>query len=433
MSPTASVRGGLGPHAIRVLAISTLVIVLAALITIVGAVRSSSYELRATFNDARGLIAGGEVQAGGITVGRIRRVFLNDDDLPEAVMEIDKDFRVHEGARANLRLGSNAGVVNRVVDLTQGDRSAPELRPGATLGRGQTDEPVNFDEAATTFNPRTRADLREFIIGLDRSTRGRGGDIAGTLRSSSPALNETADLLAQANVDLLALRTMVRQGARAVSALASSPEDVAAAIDETGRLLRTTGRRHAELRDSVRTLDSALVRTGHLLGTVRTATPNLRRLVRGVDPLVTELGRLSRVLIPARRAAGPFLKATRRLVVSGPGTLRGLRPIIAAAFPVTDVVGPLATSALPLAQSLRAYAPDIAGFLQNFGSAIGGYDAAGHSLHIFASVGPPQDTTPIDGSDCGPGVLKPPFVRVPGVAECEPWSNFRDSFLKASP
>ena len=36
-------------------------------------------------------------------------------------MAIDDDFRLHEGATADIRLASNVGAVNRTVELTQGD------------------------------------------------------------------------------------------------------------------------------------------------------------------------------------------------------------------------------------------------------------------------------------------------------------------------
>ena len=46
---------------------------------------------------------------------------LNERDVPEVRMRIDDDFRLHEGAKADIRLGSNVGAVNRTVELIQGE------------------------------------------------------------------------------------------------------------------------------------------------------------------------------------------------------------------------------------------------------------------------------------------------------------------------
>jgi hypothetical protein len=43
-------------------------------------------------------------------------------------------------------------------------------------------------------------------------------------------------------------------------------------------------------------------------------------------------------------------------------------------------------------------------------------------------MGPPH-TNPIGEADCGPGLLELPFTRAPGTLECEPWTDFRDSFI----
>ena len=68
-------------------------------------------------------------------------------------MQIDDDFALHKGAFADIRLASNIGAVNRVVDLSQGDVSLPELGDGTMLSGSQTDNPVDFDLAVSTLTP----------------------------------------------------------------------------------------------------------------------------------------------------------------------------------------------------------------------------------------------------------------------------------------
>ncbi len=92
-------------------------------------------------------------------------------------MAIDDDFRLRQGAFANIRLASNVGAINRYVDLTQGDGAgaAPTARRS---GPSSTDQPVDLDLAVSTLDPRTRASRRASCWpNVDAATRGRGPDI----------------------------------------------------------------------------------------------------------------------------------------------------------------------------------------------------------------------------------------------------------------
>ena len=427
----------LGPNATRVAAFAALVI---GIIVVVLAVKSSSggtYETKAVFDDVRGLIPGGEVTAGAITVGVVKTVALNENDEPEVTMSIEDGYPLHEGAVANIRLGSNVGAVNRTIDLTQGDITKPRLAAGTTLGRTSTDQPVNFDLAIETLDPPTRANIRRFIIGLDSALKGRGEDFDRSLQFSSTALNETANLVAQVNRDGEALRTLVEQGDRVVSALASSPQDLGQAADNTAAVLQTTGNRQAELSRAMRLLGPALTGGRQTLDRLAGATPDLRRLVAGLDPVVNELKPFARQLPRTTKAAGPFLTQTRKLVKGGPRDLREADPIIDAAIPIGTEFPPVIERAIPLAKDLTAYIPETIGFFQNFGAATGSYDSNGHMINLAAGYAltlPPSTAgARIDGADCGPGLLDRPFTRLPGTNECKPWHDYQKAFDKIDP
>ena len=98
------------------------------------------------FDDVRGLIPGGQVKAGGVTVGTVEEVTFGDDGLPRVDMRINDEFRLRQGAFANIQLASNVGGINRYIELTQG--TGPELPNDATLGPSHTDQPVDLDLGA---------------------------------------------------------------------------------------------------------------------------------------------------------------------------------------------------------------------------------------------------------------------------------------------
>jgi phospholipid/cholesterol/gamma-HCH transport system substrate-binding protein len=421
----------IGPYAARVAVISALALALAAALLLIAAARDT-YEVRAVFDDVRGLIPGGDVTAGSIVVGTVTEVELNDEGDPEVTMEITDDFRLHRGAFADIRLGSNVGAVNRVVDLTEGDPSAPELADGSTLAGRQTDNPVNFDLAVSTLTPRVRAQIKRVLIGLDRALAERGPDLARTLRHSSTSLNETANLLAEVNADGESMRRLVAEGSRVVSALAESPQDLGEAAERTALLLRVTGARQEELRASTRSLGPSLASTRELLERAEASVPTLRTLVAGAGPVVDELGPFARIVPDAGRAAAPFLAETRRLVRAAPGQLRAQRPLLRVGPPTVRELVPLIDRLNPIADELRVWTPETVGFFQNAADSAANYDANGHMVRITTTA---ANTLPpsaggggaIGSSDCRPGLLEPPFHRTPGIAECDPWEEWPES------
>ena len=427
-----SLRARLGPNATRVAVVTALVLFALLALVFISSTSAGTYEVRAVFEDVRGLIPGGEVKAGAVTVGAVDTVELNAEDEPEVTMDVEEDFQLHEGAVANIRLGSNVGAVNRTVDLTQGDVSRPELPRGTVLRGASTDQPVNFDTAVETLDPPTRADIKRFLLGLEAALRGRGGDFDRTLKYSSTALNETAGLLAAVSEDGEALRTLVSEGDRVLSALASNPQALGEGAENMARLLATTANHEADLAESTEELAPALAAGRRTLDRLASATPELRRLVSGARPVVDELKPFAHELPDATKAAGPFLAETRTLVRGGPGDLRRIGPIIEEAAPIATDFPPVIEKAIPLAKDLAAYVPETLGFFQNFGAAGSTFDKVGHILTLAVSPiqVPPASTTSreIGPEECAPGMLEKPFIRLPGTNECEPWPNFAKSF-----
>jgi hypothetical protein len=217
-----------------------------------------------------------------------------------------------------------------------------------------------------------------------------------------------------------------------VSALAESPGDLGAAAESTAALLDVTARRQTELAASIRQLGPALAGGRALLDRTRAAVPNLRTLVAGGGPLLDQLEPFAELVPDASRAAGPFVAQTRRLVLDAPDQLRAQRPLLRAAPPVLDRLSPLLDRLNPVADQLRVFTPETIGFFQNAADAAAPYDANGHLIRIATTLGnsPPPSTYgsgEIGSSDCGPGLLEHPFHRTPGVNECDPWEQWRDS------
>jgi len=430
------VRGLAGSEALAEVGpvLARVVVVVAVLtVTIVAAIMVTrpygDYEVVAVFDDTRGLIEGGEVTAGFQEVGSVEEITLGDDGLPRVRMRIDGEYDLHQGAFADIRLSSNVGAINRVVDLTQGNTEAPELEDGDTLGPSSTDQPVDLDAAVSTLDPKTRADAARVLARLDAATVGRGKDLDATLRHSSEALNETADLLAQVNTDGAALRSLIVDTGTTVGALAESPGDLGASAERTATLLRVAGGRQAELRRSVQSLGPALSSGRLALESLDSAIPELRGLVVEGKPLLGRLGPVAKRLPPLVKQARPALRSARRLVRSGPRQFPRITPLLAEAVPLTRELEPAVRQLNPLLDYVRAYAPETVGFFQLGADAISNYDRNGHLVRFTPPpIQMPRHPELIGPAHSGPGSLVSPFNRYPGVLEGEPWIDFAGSF-----
>lgn len=419
----------LGPVIARAAAIVAVLVV-----TIVAAIIVTrpygNYEVNAVFDDTRGLIEGGKVTAGFQQIGSVEEITLGEDGLPLVTMQIDGDFKLHQGAFADVRLTSNVGAINRVVDLTQGDLDAPELSDGDTLGPSSTDQPVDLDAAVATLDPKTRAEAAKLLAGLDRATVGRGPDLNETLQYSSRALNETANLLANANADGEALRSLLADTSTVVGALAQSPGELGAAAERTATLLSITGARQAELRRSVEAIGPALASGRLTLERLEAAVPDLRGLVVEGLPLLRRLRPVARALPPTIKHLRPVLAQTRKLIRTAPKDAKRLQPLLADAIPLLRELDPTLSQLNPALDHLRAKGPEVVGFFQLGADAIANYDVNGHMIRFSAiPIQFPRHPNLTGPSENVAGSLVPPFDRTPGMLEGEPWEDYAQSFI----
>jgi phospholipid/cholesterol/gamma-HCH transport system substrate-binding protein len=416
-----------GPVIVRLAALLALAGTTVLVILLVAAT-GGSYRVTAVFEDVRGLIGGASVKAGGVPVGRVEDIRFGPDGLPRVRMAIDDDFRLRRTAFADVRLQSNAGSLNRYVELIRG--TGPDLPDGALIGHGRTDEPVNLDQALSDLDPKTRADVGHILAALDRATRRRGDHLARALRYSAGSLTETADLLDQVSADKAALRTLVVNGRRLVGALAQSPDDLGAAADRVAALLRVTARRQGDLATTSRLLGPGMASARRALDRLVTALPNLRALTADSRPVVDEVVPTVRVLRPATDAIAPLLRQTRALVAESPAQLRALQPVIDAANKVFPLLDPTMKRLGPLLDRLRVFAPEFLGFFELGADAAANYDANGNVVRVSPiMIETARHTNVVGPSSDAPGVVERPFARTPGSLEGDPWTDFAKSFI----
>lgn len=409
--------------------LGVIVLIVGTLILLPGA-GPSGQQITVRFDSSTGLIKGAEVRAGAVRVGTVEEVTLGADDKPEVTLRLEDDYVVHEGATADLRMLSQAGQLNRYVEMTSG--SGRVLGDGAVLDLDSTDQPVDLDDALSTLTPEVRADVRSIVASLDRGLTGHGDDLSRALDHSDRALRETNELVADLAADGPALRRLVRESSALVSELAEDPQSLQAAADRLAGTLAVTARRQQELGQTVDGLGPGLRGARRALDELNATTPQLRALAKDAGPAAREIRRQAPTVRRLLEVAPEALEGAQDLTETAPAQLEAMLPLLREARPVVEQLPNALRQFAPVLDEMRARAPDALGWLPLLGDSLSNYDVNGHAAR-FMFIAEPAPDTKVGPTEQKPGKLAAPYDRVPGLAGGQPWLDFEKSFVGGTP
>ena len=384
----------------------------------------------AQFESTMGLIKGAPVKLGGVPVGKVESVTLGSGDVPEAVLHVGSDVVLHEGMRADLRLDSQAGQLNRFVEITTGQ--GRELPERSRLPLASTDQPVELDDALSGLTPDARDDVRSIVAALDDTLKDNGGRLSATLAESSKSLKEVAGLADVLADDAAPLSRLVTSSNKIVAALAADPDGLQSTADQLAATLRVTASRQREIASSVDELAPSLKAARSALDNGRAAVPELEAVLNDARPAAAQARKSAPQLAAALQAAPEALAAAEQLAVQAPGNLKAMRPVTKQAAPVVKNLPAALDKFLPILDQMRARAPDALGWLPLLGDALANYDENGHGGQLMLVLGTPPNT-PVKADENKAGLLEAPYDRTPGSLAGEPWTTWRDSLLSTQP
>lgn len=419
-------------------AAAAAVIVAVAVTAIVLFGGGGGYTVTGRFINAGQIVPGNPVQSGGVSIGSVRGVHLASDG--EAILELSVDSEhspLPVGTRAAIRESSLSGIANRYVSLT-----FPNNRPGrrATIADGgqitadSTTTQVDLDEVFNTLDAPTRRSLEQVIERTGIAVGGRGDDIRRGLHYLDPALSTTGRFFDETSRDTPTLRAALHNSATLMTTLGERQAQLAGLIGDLSTTTRALGSQKAALAESIGRFPPVLRRAN-------TTFVDLRAALDDVDPLVNA----TKPLLPKLR---PVFAQTRGLAADARPTLRDLRTAlhrpgshndlielladtprladiavktrsrsvspggrptsvgrVAGAFPETAKAFRAATPVIALG---RPYTTDFLGWLDDFSTTGGFYDALGASTRVFISLA--ENTT-------GGPPKRNQFHRCPGGAE----------------
>jgi phospholipid/cholesterol/gamma-HCH transport system substrate-binding protein len=342
----------------------------------------SGHRYRLVFETGGQLVPGNLVQVGGQEVGTVDEIKLTEDARAEVTITVDDPL--HEGTTATIRATSLSGIANRYVSLAPGPNSSPELDDEALIGEDRTTAPVDVDQLFDTFDRRTRTALANFIQGQATVYAGDPQKANDAYKYLAPGLQSTERLLAELTRDQQVFSDFLASGANVLEAVAERRDDLSSGIANANEALGAIASQNEAF-------DRALTELPPTLRQANTTFVNLRAALDDLEPLIDTTG-------VATRDLAPFLRELRPTVEDSVPVFTRLANIVSLEGPANDLVDTL--RALPGAErgaersvpatidalddsqtnvaQLRAYTPDLVGFLGRFSQLSANYDGDGH-------------------------------------------------------
>jgi len=430
----------------RVAALGAVIAAVALVAIVLFGSGGSSYKVKATFANGGQLVKGNPVQIGGVPVGSVQDISITDNGQADVSMKIDDDHKpLRVGTQATIRQFSQSGIANRYIDLKMPPNGSDAISDGGHIGVDQTTTAVDLDELFNTLDKPTRKSLQGFFKNQARQFHARGEQANVGFQYLNPALATSSRLFSELTRDTPVLERFLVDSSRLVTTIADRRDDLAALIGNLNTTTRALGDQKVALAESIGRLPPFMRRAN-------TTFVNLRAALNDVDPLVDASK-------PVARKLGPFLNQARALAHDARPTVRDLSAAIRHSGRNNDLIdflhtvpaladiaveskkrsyapgghkvnvgttrGAFQESAKALPQGAtefsysRPYSTDFLGWLDDFSTTGGGFDALGAMGRGFISLAENFGVNNGNGAPvvAGGPVRQHQYRRCPGAAE----------------
>jgi phospholipid/cholesterol/gamma-HCH transport system substrate-binding protein len=319
-------------------ALALIVAALAAVGFVLLASGGGGYRVTATFGDAGQLVKGNQVKVGGVAVGSVEDIDVTPDGRAQVSLEISDDeyTPLRQGTQAIVKQASLSGIANRYVDLMLGPADGAEIADGGEIGPDRTESAVELDQVFNLLDADARQSLRDVIGGSATALKGRGRELRAGVHYLNPALSTGSRLFEELSRDDARLRRFLIDSSQLVGALSERRTDLTGVVGNLNTTFGALAGQKGALAESVDRLPPFMRRAN-------TTFVNLRAALDDLDPLVAAAK-------PAAQRLGPFLEQARGFAGDAAPTVRDLSRTIGRGGDDNDLVELLASSP-PLARS----------------------------------------------------------------------------------
>jgi virulence factor Mce-like protein len=305
-----------------------------------------------TFDNAFGLVKGGDVKVAGVRAGQVTKLRL-DKKTHKALI----DFKITEKGFGDLREDSTCEsrpqslIGEYFIDCTPG-KSSQKLKPGGTIPVDHTTSTIPADLLANIMRRPYRERLRIILDELGAGVGGRSDDLNETIRRASPALRETDKVLDVLGRQNQVLKNLTSNADLVIGDLADNKTDVGRFVKETEDVATTSAERRRDIAAGLQRLPTFLRELrptmAELGATADASTPYLR-------DLNASAGQLTRFLDDL----GPFAESSRVNVRTLAKTADKARPAIKSATPTVAELTKTTLHAPELANNLAIVLKDL--------------------------------------------------------------------------
>ncbi|MGH2716090.1 MAG: MlaD family protein [Thermoleophilaceae bacterium] len=305
--------------------------------------KSGGKRYQVEFDNAFGLVEGGDFQVGGVTAGKTSdlRVVKRKGESPKAVVTVEVrergfgDFR--KDATCDIKPQSLIGEY--FVDCQPG--SSPEKLPeGGTVPVEQTTSTIPADLVNNIMRRPYRERFRLIITTLGTGLAGRPQDLSEALRRAHPGLRETSRVLRILGNQNQVIKDFIADSDRVVAELEQNKRDVARWVEEAGDTAQITATRRAELERTFQKLPTFLdelrptmARLGELADEQTPLLADMQRAAPHLDEFFTRLGPFAEASRPAVDSLGETSKVGTRTFREGKQEIALLRKLAPEAQP----------------------------------------------------------------------------------------------------
>ena len=375
----------------RVFAATALLVVGIAVVVVLLA-SGGEYRVVAIAPDAGQLVKGNLVKVGGVEVGKVEAIELDDHARARLVLRIEDDrFEpLHEGTKVQIRSTSLSSVAGRTVALHPGRNDAPPIEDGGAIPPEDVEPIVELDQIVNTLDAETRSALQDVVHGTKTAFANRSPRTRAALDALSPALGQAGATAGELVRDQRAFSRALVTAAGVAGAVAGEREALERGLAGGAKTFAALAAERRALGDALHRAPEVLRASNSTLADLRTALDELRPTLRTAMPTAERLGPTLAALDPVLRDARPVTPGVRGLVGDATTVLRDMPATEDAARPAFASASSALGEAEPIVAGVRAYTPDVvAGLMNGFGGTTAGYyDANGHYVRISLQGNP---------------------------------------------
>jgi virulence factor Mce-like protein len=307
---------------------------------------SRGYRIVIPVREAASIVPGSGVQIAGVTVGHVVSL-QRTGNAADVTVELQPRYApLRSRATAITRTKTLLG--EGYIEIAPGPLRAPPIPDGGRLSPGRARPSVALDEFLATFDPATRARIRNVFAGLAAALHGRAQALNSTVASAAPLSSSLRDIVHALDGQRRELRALIASSAGVLHAIGERQGLVRAAVAAGDEVLSVTARRNRDLAATVRGLPPLMSELRRTSTAVAAASPALNRAVASllpaaprVAPALDALSALAPQLTSLFDELGPVLRAGRRGLPALSSVLRATHSGLRRFYPTSRELIPL--------------------------------------------------------------------------------------------